>query len=374
LYSNLQTKMVTGEHRFRVWEALEKAVSGEELSAEDGETLLAAEGDAMKELVEIADHIRQERVGDVVTYVVNRNINFTNICVGRCRFCAFRKSPGHPEGYRLSLEEIAEKVKEAVREGATEVCIQGGLNPEMTFDDYLNILGAVREVSPDIHIHAFSPAEIDRMTRMEGISVRRVLSRLREAGLNSVPGTAAEVFSARVRSLICPEKISAERWAEIIKACHRINLPTTSTVLYGNVETPKELAEHIAFVREIQRETMGFTEFIPLRFKPFNTDLWRMGFREWATLGYSLKVHAVGRIMLSGYIDNIQASWVKLGPRGAQLMLKAGANDLGGTLMEDNITRAAGGRIQRMSVFDLRKLALEINRTPRQRTTTYGLL
>ena len=354
-------------------EALEKVACGEEIGVDECEALLAAEGRELMELVRLADGIRREAVGDVVTYVVNRNINFTNVCVGSCRFCAFRRAPGQPGGYMLTHAQISEKVAEALREGATEVCVQGGLHPEMFLEDYLDILAAIREVSEDIHIHAFSPAEIEWMAR-EGLSVERVLRRLREGGLNSVPGTAAEVLSDRVRSLICPEKISVERWVEIIKACHRSGLPTTSTVLYGTLETPRELAEHLALIREIQRETGGFTEFIPLLFRPLNTQLQRDGFREWAGMEHSVRVHAAARIMLAGYVNNIQASWVKLGPRGAQLMLGAGANDLGGTLMEESITRAAGGELQHMAPRELETLALEIGRIPRRRTTTYGLL
>ncbi|MEM2878510.1 MAG: CofH family radical SAM protein, partial [Candidatus Hadarchaeales archaeon] len=288
MYLSLPMRRATGEFSTGVREALDKAAAGEELNVEDGEALLMAEGKELRELIMLADHVRAERVGEIVTFVINRNINFTNVCMGTCRFCAFRRQAGDPLAYRLTEGDIEHKVAEAVRDGATEVCIQGGLHPEMVLDDYVGILESVRRVSPDIHIHAFSPAEIDRIARVEGIDVRGVLLRLKEAGLNSVPGTAAEVFSPRVRAAICPDKIGFERWAEIVRTCHGLGLPTTATVLYGTVERPGELAEHIALIREIQRETGGFTEFIPLRFSPFNTPLWHEGIRPRATIEHSL--------------------------------------------------------------------------------------
>jgi 7,8-didemethyl-8-hydroxy-5-deazariboflavin synthase CofH subunit len=272
----------------------------------------------------------------------------------------------------LSREQIKAKVRAAVQFGATEVCIQGGLHPDFRLEHYVGILRAVREVSQNIHIHAFSPAELDHIAKWEGLSVKEVIKRLREAGLNSVPGTAAEILVDRVRSIICPKKLSSERWIEIIKACHRLGLPTTATMLYGHVETPHERAQHLALIREIQRETKGFTEFVPLAFVPYNTELWREGkVLKPPSLWESLRVHAVARLMLAGFVDNIQTSWVKLGPRGAQLMLCAGANDLSGTLLEENITHAAGGRHQAMLPAQLERLIREMGRVPAQRTTMY---
>ncbi len=352
-------------------EILDRALSCEELSVAEGERLLRAEGEELQTLVGIADEVRRRRVGDIVTYVINRNLNFTNICVGSCKFCAFRRSPDDHDAYVLTLEQIAAKVREALALGATEVCIQGGLHPDFGLGNYLRILQTIREISPDIHIHAFSPAELNHIAHRKGMGIEEVVKTLRDAGLNSVPGTAAEILVDRVRSIICPKKITTGRWIDTVKICHRLGLPTTATMLYGTVETPRERAQHLTLIRKIQHETWGFTEFVPLAFMPYNTPLWSDGERSPPNVAENLRVHAVARLMLAGYIDNIQTSWVKLGPRGAQLMLCAGANDLSGTLLEENITRAAGGERQVMMPEQLRELILQLGRTPMQRTTTY---
>jgi FO synthase subunit 2 len=355
-------------------EILGKAAVGGELSVEEGGRLLEAEGYELLRLVAVADELRRKTVGDVVTYVVNRNLNFSNVCLSDCKFCAFKRPPGAPGAYMLTREQIATRVREAVTSGATEVCVQGGLHPEFGLENYLEILRTIREVSPDIHIHAFSPAELDHISKIEHMGVGEVIKALREAGLDSVPGTAAEILVDRVRSIICPKKISSARWVEVIEVCHRLGVPTTATMLYGTIETPYERAEHLVLLREVQHRTGGFTEFVPLAFMPYNTPLWGDGERSPPSLADSLRVHAVARLMLAGNIDNIQASWVKLGPRGAQLMLRAGANDLGGTLMEENITRAAGGKNHSMTVQRLKQLISELGRVPKQRMTTYELL
>jgi len=355
-------------------EILDRALAGEELSVADCERLFQAKDEELRALVQASNEIRRRRVGDIVTYVVNRNLNFTNICTGSCKFCAFRRSPNDADAYMLTSEQITAKVREALAFGATEVCVQGGLHPELGLENYLEILQTIRRASPDIHIHAFSPAELDHISKQEGLSIEKVIKTLREAGLNSVPGTAAEILVDRVRSLICPKKIDAQRWVEIIKACHRLGLPTTATMLYGHVETARERAQHLATIREIQRETGGFTEFVPLRFMSRNTKLRRMGVLPDRSGADDLRVHATARLMLAKYIDNIQASWVKLGPGLAQAMLRAGANDLSGTLMEENISRAAGGQRHGMLPRQLERLILDAGRVPRQRTTTYELL
>lgn len=372
--TRLLTKKVTAPAEPNFEEILQRALAGEELSAADGELLLRAEGEELHALIRAADEMRQRRVGDIVTYVKNRNLNFTNICVGACRFCAFRRSQGDPDSYVLTREEIAAKVGEAVSFGATEICAQGGLHPDFGLEDYLGIILTIRKISPDIHIHAFSPAELDHIARREGMAIEEVIKALRGAGLNSVPGTAAEILVDRVRSIICQKKISSARWVEVIEACHRLRVPTTATMLYGTVESSRERAEHLVLLRDIQHRTRGFTEFVPLAFMPYNTPLWEDGERSPPDIAESLRVHAAARLMFAGYIDNIQASWVKLGPRGAQLMLTAGANDLGGTLIEENITRAAGGDLHIMMPRQLESLVLELGRVPRQRTTTYGLI
>lgn len=353
-------------------EILDRALSGDKLSTTQGERLFRAEGEELPALVRTADEVRRRRVGEVVTYVVNRNLNFTNVCVGTCKFCAFRRSQGDPDAYVLTLEQMAAKVQEALAFGATEVCMQGGLHPEFGLENYLDMLRTIRKISPDIHIHAFSPAELNHIAEREGLSIEEVIKMLHNAGLNSVPGTAAEILVDRVRGIICPKKISTSRWVRIIKTCHRLGLPTTATMLYGHVETPRERAQHLALIRDVQRETRGFTEFVPLAFVPGNTQLQREGVvSSRPNLAENLRVHTVARLMLAGYIDNIQTSWVKLGPRGAQLMLCAGANDLSGTLLEENITRVAGGEQQVMMPKQLQRLILQLKRTPKQRTTTY---
>ena len=354
---------------------MSRALAGEELSVADGERLLRAEGEELKELVFVADEVRRKIVGEVVTYVINRNINHTNICAGSCKFCAFKRSPDDPDAYMLTHEQITAKVREAIEFGATEVCIQGGLRPEFGLKDYINILQAVRDASPGIHIHAFSPSELDNIAMREDMPVEEVVKSLRNAGLNSVPGTAAEILIGRVREIICPKKISTNRWVEIIKTCHRLGVPTTATMMYGHVETLREKVQHISLIRQIQRETQGFTEFVLLPFMFHNTQLWRGGLVSSSpSVHENLRVHAVSRLMLAGFINNIQTSWVKLGPRGAQLMLTAGANDLGGTLFEENISRAAGVNQQMMTPKKLEQLILRLGRVPRQRTTTYKLL
>ncbi|MCJ7720567.1 MAG: 5-amino-6-(D-ribitylamino)uracil--L-tyrosine 4-hydroxyphenyl transferase CofH [Candidatus Hadarchaeum sp.] len=352
---------------------IEKALEGKEITVEECERLLHAEGRGLHALVLVADEVRRQRVGDVVTYVVNRNINYSNICVGDCKFCAFKRNRGDKGAYTLTLEQISDKTKEALNFGATEICMQGGLNPELTLENYVAMLKAIRNVSADIHIHAFSPAELNFIARRSGLSLKEVVETLLAAGLNSVPGTAAEILADRVRDIICPGKISSSEWQTTIKLCHRLGLPSTATMMYGHVETPREQAEHMALVREIQRETHGFTEFVLLPFMHEKTPLQRAGIVRDGSSGVdNIRVHAVARLMLAGYIDNIQTSWVKLGPKVAQMMLNVGANDLGGTLLEENISRAAGARIQMMAPRELERLIKEIGRIPRQRTTTYG--
>ncbi len=358
--------------RFR--EILSKAFEGEMLTVEDGERLLKAKGLELLALVRTADEVRRQRVGEIVTYVINRNINFTNVCVGTCKFCAFRRRLGDSDAYTLTPEQISAKTREAVEFGATEICMQGGLHPNFRLDDYVEMLAAVRRVSSSIHIHAFSPAELNHIAEQEGTEIDEIIRVLYKAGLNSVPGTAAEILVDRVRNIICPDKINSNTWVKIIKTCHRLGIPTTATMMYGHVETPREIAEHLALLREIQRETGGFTEFVPLAFLHQNTQLERMGIRSSQRGAADLRVHSTARLMLSGYIDNIQASWVKLGPKLAQLMLGAGANDLSGTLMEENISRAAGGHGTKMLPAQLEQMILEAGRIPRQRTTTYELL
>jgi FO synthase subunit 2 len=323
------------------------------------------------ELFRFADELRSFAVGDAVTYVVNRNINFTSRCVGTCGFCAFRDK----NGYILSLDEIMEKVKEAKRENATEVCIQGGLLPDVDLDFYLGIVEAIKAEFPEMYIHAFSPMEVYHAAQSSGITVKEALFSLRKGGLDSMPGTAAEILSDRVREIICPSKMKTGEWIEVVRQSHAAGIPTTATMMYGHVETPEERIDHILIIREIQKETGGFTEFVPLPFLPYNNPLGEKLMKEgrYATPGVvDLKNYALSRILLHGHIHNIQASWVKLGKKLAQFTLYCGANDLGGTLMEENISKSAGASNgERISVEELEWMICGARRIPKERTTLY---
>lgn len=355
---------------------LDKALEERELSVKEAIRLFEAKGFELTALVLVADQLRRQTVGDIVTYVVNRNINFTNICSIGCKFCAFSRSPSDPDAYFLSTGEVVRKAEEAWDNGATEVCIQGGIPANLDGYFYRDLLKSIKETVPNVHIHAFSPMEILYGSKHTGLNLEDYLEMLKEAGLDSVPGTAAEILDDGIRNIIGPRKLKAKSWVEVIKAAHRLGIPTTSTLMYGHVDGPEHWARHLALLREIQKETGGFTEFVPLGFIHHQTELFKTGLsRPGPILTEDLKVHAVSRLMLQGCIDNIQASWVKLGPKLAQLCLQAGANDFGGTLMEENISRAAGADSgQYMSSEEFRRLIREIGRTPAQRTTIYEIL
>lgn len=321
------------------------------------------------ETFRIADEIREKAVGDVVTFVVNRNINFTDICVNRCKFCAFRNR----RRYILTLDDIKRKVREALDYGCTEVCIQGGLLPNAGLDFYVSIIDAVREVSEDIHIHAFSPMEVYHMARNSGLSIKETLKELKGSGLDSMPGTAAEILDDDVRRQICPDKITTAQWIEIVTTAHKLGIPTTATMMFGHVESWEHRIRHLLIIKEIQRKTGGFTEFIPLPFMTKNNELGRMvkgssGFED-------LLVIAISRIILYPEIKNIQASWVKLGIKLAQVALHVGANDLGGTLMEENISKSAGATSgEFLPKEEMIRIIEAAGRIPRQRDTLYNLL
>ncbi|KXB01540.1 hypothetical protein AKJ41_01165 [candidate division MSBL1 archaeon SCGC-AAA259O05] len=330
--------------------------------------------DELDYLLKSADKLRERTVSDIVTYVLNRNINFTNVCTSGCKFCAFSRYPGDPGTYLLTTKQVSQKTREAVRNGATEICMQGGLHPSLKLENYIDYLRAIRRVSSNVHIHAFSPAEINHISRKSELDAKEVIKTLHEEGLDSIPGTAAEILMDRVRRIICPNKISVEKWEEIIKTSHELGIPTTSTLMYGHVETPLEIATHLKKLREIQKETGGFTELVLLPFSSQNTELGKKGLSKELDPIDHLRVHAVARIMLADQIKNIQASWVKLGPKLAQKTLDAGVNDLSGTLMEENITRSAGGKLEKMKPEEIRELIVEAGKIPRQRTTTYELI
>lgn len=323
------------------------------------------------ELFRFADELRDLAVGDIVTYVVNRNINFASRCVGTCGFCAFKDK----NGYVLSLEEIMAKVREAKQAKATEVCIQGGLLPEVGLDFYLGIVEAIKAEFPEMHIHSFSPMEVYHAARISGITVKEALFRLRKSGLDTMPGTAAEILSDRVREIICPLKLKTGEWVDVVRQAHVAGIPTTATMMYGHIETPEERIEHMLIIREIQKETGGITEFVPLPFMPYNNPVGEKLIKEgrYATPGLDdLKTYAISRILLNGHVNNIQASWVKLGKKLAQFALYCGANDLGGTLMEESISKSAGASNgERISVEELEWMIHGAGRIPKERTTLY---
>jgi FO synthase len=342
--------------------------------------LFDARGGDFAALVEAADDVRRTRVGDDVTFVVNRNINYTNVCTFKCRFCAFSKGPlslnlrGDP--YRLSLDEISARVREAYERGATEVCLQGGIHPDFDGDYYIDVVAAVRAGSPTIHVHAFSALEVFEGARRSGQDLVTYLTRLREAGLRTLPGTAAEILDDSVRRVLCPDKISSDQWLEVHRAAHSIGLRSNITIMFGAVESPQEWITHLVRTRELQSETGGFTEFVPLPFVHMATPLYLTGrARRGPTFRETVLMHAVARLHYATLIDNVQVSWVKLGPVGARRVLQAGANDLGGTLMDENISRAAGAvHGQAMDVESLRDLVAPLGRPLRQRTTLYDAL
>jgi 7,8-didemethyl-8-hydroxy-5-deazariboflavin synthase CofH subunit len=336
------------------------------LANSDGTDLLA--------LLVAADTLRRDLVGNIVSYVVNRNINFTNICFVGCKFCAFSRGPREADAYFHSLEDMARKSKEAWELGATEVCIQGGLPHGLPPFYYRDILRAIKNAVPGMHIHAFSPMEIVYGVELTGMTLRDYLTMLRDNGLDTLPGTAAEILDDEVRHVLSRNKLSSAQWQEVIRTAHTCGIPTTSTLMYGHMETPGHWVRQLLLFREIQGETGGFTEFVPLGFVHQNTLLFQQGLaRTGPTLAEHLKIHALSRILLAGSIDNIQVSWVKLNRKLSQLCLHAGANDYGGTLTEENISREAGATAgQYTSPEDFQALILEIGRVPAERNTKYS--
>ncbi len=354
---------------------LEAALMGRELGVEEGLRLAQATGEELQALIAVADRVRQETVGDIVTYVVNRNINFTNICFVGCSFCAFSRTPKERDAYALTLEQVAEKAAEAWRRGATEVCVQGGLPPNMDGFFYRDLLRAIKARVPEIHIHAFSPMEIVYGVERTGLPLRDYLLMLKENGLDTLPGTAAEILDDTVRWRISRQKLSVAQWVEVITTAHELGIRSTSTMMYGHVETPEHWVRHLLLLRDIQKRTGCFTEFVPLGFVPWNTVLYKLGkARPGPTVDEHLKVHALARLLLRGWIENIQVSWVKLGRALSQQCLQAGANDYGGTLMEENISRLAGATAgEYMAPEEFHARIRELGRIPAERTTTYQI-
>ena len=344
------------------------------LSDEHALTLMTAEGDLLRDVVRLADDLRKDAVGDEVTYIVNRNINFTNVCYVGCRFCAFAQRRTDADAYSLDLDEVADRAEEAWSLGATEVCMQGGIDPELPATAYFDLVAAVKQRVPDMHVHAFSPMEVVNGTARTGLSIEDFLIKAREAGLGSLPGTAAEILDDEVRWVLTKGKLPARTWIEIVSTAHKVGIPTTSTMMYGHVDNPRHWVGHLRVLSRIQDETGGFTEFVPLPFVHTSAPIYLAGAaRPGPTMRDNLAVHAMARILLHGRIRNIQTSWVKLGVEGTRAMLQAGANDLGGTLMEETISRMAGSEFgSAKTVEELTEIAGGIGRPVRERTTLYG--
>jgi len=358
-----------------VRDCLEAAHGGTELSFEQGLLLATAEGAALDALVAVADALRRETVGDTVTYVVNRNINFTNVCFVGCSFCGFARGAGAADAYSLSVEDVVRKAREAWELGATEVCIQGGLPRDLNGFFYRDLLRAIKRAIPAMHVHAFSPMEISFGVDKTGMPLRDYLQMMKDEGLGSIPGTAAEILDDRVRRELSPNKLPVARWVEIITTAHELGIPTTSTMMYGHVEEPADWVRHLLLLRGIQKRTGGFTEFVPLGFIHQNTRLYRHGgARPGARREEHLRVHALSRILLHALIRNLQVSWVKLGFELSLACLNAGANDFSGTLMEESISKAAGATFgESVQPQEFRRLIRSIGRVPAERTTTYKI-
>ena len=361
----------------KVKRILKKAENSEEITKDEALELSKVTGNEFFALHNIANNNCLKKRNNVVTFVINRNINFTNVCYQGCRFCSFSVTNMETEAYLLNMEEIRKKALKAYESGCTEVCIQGGINPELNFEYYLNILKTVKEVNRNLHIHAFSPQEIFYMSKLHGIDIEETLKELKKAGLDSIPGTAAEILVDKIRKIICPRKISTEQWIEIITTAHKMGIPTTSTIMYGHIEDLKDRIEHLDILREIQKQTMGFTEFVPLPFvneNPILSKLPDFPLKPHYGMG-DLKLFCVARLFFNNYIDNIQCSWVKLGPKMAQISLNYGVNDFSGTLMEENISKSAGAEYgEYLSPQEIISIIKAAGKRPAQRDTLYKIL
>jgi 7,8-didemethyl-8-hydroxy-5-deazariboflavin synthase CofH subunit len=358
---------------------IERALAGDEISIDDTEELFAAAGSDLLALIAAADYLRARANGDVVSYVINRNINFTNVCVKACGFCAFSRGHLGEEGYFLPTEEIIRRACEARDLGATEVCVQAGLAPGMDGWHYVNLCRALKEALPDIHIHGFSPEEVLYGSTLCGVTIRDYLLALKEAGVGSLPGTSAEILVDEVRQELSPGRITTAQWINLIQTAHEVGIPTTSTIMYGHIETARHKAIHLSILRDIQKRTGGITEFVPLSFVYEETPVFhrkRMpNLRRGASGAEVMKMYAVARLVLNKWIPNLQVSWVKEGPKFSQIALLAGANDFGGTLINESISTAAGaGYGQLMKPSQFRGMIREMGRIPAERTTTYGKL
>jgi len=355
---------------------LDATLSGREPSRGDALRLLQAEGADFQALLSAADVARREDKGDDVSFVINRNINFTNVCYVGCSFCGFSRHADDHDAYDRTMEEILGKCRDAVARGATEVCIQGGIDPKKDHDHYHLILTTIRAAFPELHIHAYSPEELDFGQKKSGMPLREYLLWLKDAGLGTIPGTAAEILDDSVRDVLSPRKLGTARWVEIVSAAHAVGLRSSATIMYGHIERPEHVAAHLDLLRSLQKETGGFTEFVPLGFIHEKNVLGNIGFsRPGPSAADDLRVIAVARLFLRPGIRNVQMSWVKMGPKLAQLSLTAGANDFGGTLMEESISRESGAdHGENLPAEEMRRLIREMGRVPVERSTTYRIL
>src|SRR6058998_2051475 len=358
---------------------LSRALDGEDVSVADAMLLAEANGRDVHALTLVADELRRRQAGDVVTFVVNRNVNFTNVCIKHCTFCAFSRDHREEQGYFLPMEEVVRRAEEAWALGATEVCIQAGLPPKLDGRHYIDLCHAIKRAVPDLHLHAFSPEEILYGSVRSGLAIKDYLVELKAAGLGTLPGTSAEILDQDIRDVIARGRITVKQWVEVITTAHALGIRTTSTIMYGHIETPAHWVRHMDLLRRIQKDTGGFTEFVPLSLIHSEAPMWSKklvpGVRPGATGAEVVRMHALARLMLGGSIPNIQASWVKEGPKLAQLLLAAGANDLGGTLINESISTSAGAQYgQLVGPAELHRLARDAGRVPAQRDTLYGLL
>lgn len=358
---------------------LERSLEGREISRQEGEALFRAAPHELPAILGCADLVRRRLCGDEVSFVVVRNINFTNVCYMGCRFCGFAKRREDPEAQWLSMEEIAQRAQVARDRGATEVCLQGGLHPDLPPTYYRDLVRTIKAQVPDLHIHAFSPFEIWFGAHKRKMPVQEFLLELKDAGLGSIPGTAAEILDVEIRRRLTRDKLTTEAWVDTIRSAHAAGLRSTSTIMFGHIDGPEHWAAHLDLLRSIQKETGGFTEFVPLGFvhkeSPLYVERAIPGVRAGATVDENLRMHAIARLMLAGWINNIQVSWVKLGAKLASEMLNAGVNDLGGTLMDESISRSAGARHgEELTPSEMVKLIRSVNRLPIRRNTLYDTL
>ena len=358
---------------------LARALDGAEVTVAEADVLATTTGRDLLALTLTADELRRRHVGDTVTYVVNRNINFTNVCIKHCGFCAFSRDHREEEGYLLPIDEVVRRAREAWDLGATEVCIQAGLPPKLDGRFYIDLTRAIKAALPGMHLHAFSPEEVLYGSVRSGMPISDYLAELKAAGLGTLPGTSAEILDQEIRDVIARGRISVEQWVDVITTAHALGIRTTSTIMYGHVETPAHWIRHMALLRAIQKDTGGFTEFVPLSLIHSEAPMWAKGLvpgvRPGATGAEVVKMHALARVMLGATFRNVQSSWVKEGPKLAQLLLAAGANDLGGTLINESISTSAGAQYgQLVGPAELHRLIRDVGRVPAQRDTLYGLL